>query len=83
MEDPHHHMLKHWLENLKQESSNEQTSAAIAEIEAIRKQMVLENNKETPSSLPSIPCESIVPSNVTDYLFVYLFIRKFKKTNNK
>lgn len=75
MEDPLHHMLQNWLENLKQKSSNEQASAAIAEIEAIRKQMVLENNEETPSSLPSIPCESIVPSNVTDYLFEYLFIR--------
>lgn len=68
LENPFHKMLQMWLELLKPESSCKHALGAIAEIEAIRKQMTFDRNKET-SFLPVITVKSNVPTNVKDYLF--------------
>lgn len=68
-EEQLHQMLKDWLGKLKHEDSNKQTSEIIAEIEAIRKQLIIETNANTYSS--DLPCndnKAIVPVDVKDYL---------------
>lgn len=62
-------MLQDWLEKLGHEGLNRQTSEIIAEIEAIRKQLIIETNANTYSS--DLPCndnKAIVPVDVKDYL---------------
>lgn len=61
--------LQEWLEKLKHEGLNKLTSDIIAEIEAIRKQLILDTSSYTAG--PDAPCfdnKSIVPVNVKDYL---------------
>lgn len=69
-EEQLHQMLKDWLGKLKHEDSNQQTCEIIAEIEAIRKQLILDtsNNIAAPDA-PCIANKSIVPNDVKEYLF--------------
>lgn len=64
LEKPLHQMLQKWSEDLK--CFGEKASDIIAEIEAIRKKLVLTNSKAI--DLQSAGTGSIVPSNVKDYL---------------
>lgn len=62
-------MLQDWLEKLKHEGLNNQAPEIIAEIEAIRKQLIIDISINTNS--PDVPCNdnrSIVPVGVKDYL---------------
>lgn len=62
-------MLQDWLEKLKHEDLKKETSEILAEIEAIRKQLILDNSNNT--AAPDAPCfdkKSIVPVKVKDYL---------------
>lgn len=69
-EEQLHQMLKDWLGKLKHEDSNKQTSEIIAEIEAIRKQLILDTSSNIAAlDAPSIANKSIVPNDVKDYLF--------------
>lgn len=63
-------MLQDWLGKLKHEDLNKRTSEIIAEIEAIRKQLILDtsNNTATPDE-PCIDNKSNVPNDVKEYLF--------------
>lgn len=47
LEEPLHQMLQRWNESLKTETPTRLGSRFIAEIEDIRKQMVLDNRKDT------------------------------------
>lgn len=68
-EEQLHQMLKDWLGKLKHEDSNKQTSEIIAEIEAIRKQLILDTSSNIAAlDAPSIANKSIVPNDVKDYL---------------
>lgn len=69
-EEQLHQMLKDWLGKLKHEDSNQQTSEIIAEIEAIRKQLILDtsNNTAAPDAL-CIANKSTIPNDVKEYLF--------------
>lgn len=63
-------MLHDWLEKLKREVLNKQISEIIAEIEAIRKQLILDTSNNT--AAPDASCNdtnSIVPNDVKEYLF--------------
>lgn len=63
-------MLQDWLEKLKHEDLNKQTSEIIAEIEAIRKELILDTRHNT--AAPDAPCfdsKCIVPNDVRSYLF--------------
>lgn len=58
-------MLQDWLEKLKHEDLNKQTSEIIAEIEAIRKQLILDTGNNTNDlDAPCIANKSIVPNDV-------------------
>lgn len=62
-------MLQDWLEKLKHEGLKKQTFEIFAEIEAIRKQLILDISINT--AVPIAPCidnKSIVPNDVKDYL---------------
>lgn len=62
-------MLQDWLEKLKHEGLKKQTFEIFAEIEAIRKQLILDTSINT--AVPIAPCidnKSIVPNDVKDYL---------------
>lgn len=63
-------MLQDWLEKLKQEGINKQTSEIIDEIQAIRKQLILDtsNNIGVPDA-PNVENNSIIPDDVKEYLF--------------
>lgn len=63
-------MLQDWLGKLKHEDLNKQTSEIIAEIEAIRKQLILDSSNNT--AAPGESCianKSIVPNDVKNYRF--------------
>lgn len=63
-------VLQDWLEKLKRVVLNKQTSEIIAEIEAIRKQLILDTSSNIAAlDAPSIANKSIVPNDVKDYLF--------------
>lgn len=64
-------MLKQWLKDLNSTDSSKFTSRVIAEIEAIRKQMTLENNRDATacSALLSVETTSVIPKEIKDYLF--------------
>lgn len=62
-------VLQDWLGKLKHEDLNKQTSEIIHEIEAIRKNLILDTSNNT--AAPDVPCfdnKPIVPVNVKDYL---------------
>lgn len=72
IEEPLDHMLQKWSEDLKLEHFRGNASDVIAEIEAIRTKLVSRNGidtKEVDSNIPSTSSETVVPSNVKDYLF--------------
>lgn len=63
-------MLQDWLGKLKHEDVNKQTSDIIDEIEAIRKQLILDTSHNT--GTPDAPClknKSIIPDDIKEYLF--------------
>lgn len=63
-------MLQDWLEKLKQEGLKKQTFEIIDEIQAIRKQLILDTSNNT--GVPDAPCvenKSIIPDDVKEYLF--------------
>lgn len=63
-------VLQDWLGKLKHEDLNKQTSDIIAEIEAIRKQLILDTRHNTNGlDAPCIANKSIVPNDVKEYLF--------------
>lgn len=63
-------MLQDWLGKLKHEDFNKQISEIIAEIEAIRKQLILDTSTNTASlDVPCIANTPIVPNEVKEYLF--------------
>lgn len=63
-------VLQDWLGKLKHEDLNKQTSDIIAEIEAIRKQLILDTQHNTNGlDAPCIANKSIVPNDVKEYLF--------------
>lgn len=76
LEEPLHQMLQEWLEDFKTETSNKSTSEIIAEIEAICKQMEFINRKyrDISSRSSRLNTKSIVPDEVKEYLFRYLFL---------
>lgn len=63
-------VLQDWLGKLKHDDLNKQTSEITAEIEAIRKQLILDtsNNIAAPDA-PCIANKSIIPNDVKEYLF--------------
>lgn len=70
IEEPLHHMLQNWLEDLKLDHLRGNASDIIAEIEAIRKKF--SNNSidtDLDSNISSTSTETVVPGNVKDYLF--------------
>lgn len=71
LEEPLHQMLQRWTESLKTETSTSLVSILIAEIEDIRKQMVLDNRKDTTgvSIATCVGTKCIVPEDVKNYLF--------------
>lgn len=71
LEEPLHQMLQQWSESLKTESSTRLATRLIDEIEDIRKQMVLDNRKDTTviSIVTSVGTKCIVPEDVKHYLF--------------
>lgn len=64
LEEPLHQMLQRWTESLKSETPTRLGSRLIAEIEDIRKQMVLDNRKDMP-----VDTKCIVSEDVKSYLF--------------
>lgn len=66
LEEPLDKILQKWSEELKCVCSLENALDIIAEIEAIRKKLVLINGKDT--YLSSTGTDRIVPGNVRDYL---------------
>lgn len=73
IEEPLGHMLQKWSEDLKQlQHISGIASDVIAEIEAIRTKLVSRNSidtREVDSNISSTSSETVVPSNVKDYLF--------------
>lgn len=63
-------VLGDWLEKLKHKDLNKQTHDIIAEIEAIRKQLILDTRNNTNDlDAPCFANKSIVPNDVKEYLF--------------
>lgn len=64
-------MLQRWTESLKTERSTKLASRLIAEIEDIRKKMVLDNRKDMPvaSVVTNVETKCIVTEDVKNYLF--------------
>lgn len=72
LEEPIHRMLEKLLKDLKTAGFNKiQKSGITAEIEAIRKQMILENSKDISAApvLQNEETESVIPENIKAYLF--------------
>lgn len=72
LEEPIHRMLEKLLKDLKTAGLNKiQKSGITAEIEAIRKQMILENSKDISAApvLQNEGTESVIPENIKAYLF--------------
>lgn len=72
LEEPIHRMLEKLLKDLKTAGFNKiQKSGITAEIEAIRKQMILENSKDISAApvLQNEGTESVIPVNIKAYLF--------------
>lgn len=66
LEEPLHQMLQQWQKDLKRENFRGNASNIIAEVEAISKELVLTNSKDTDVPIPGT--DSTVPGNVKDYL---------------
>lgn len=71
MEEPFDHVLRKWLDNLRNQALTKVASEIIAEIEEIRKHLDLEKSKLTTgiSGLQGGGIELIVPDNVKVFLF--------------
>lgn len=71
LEEPITQMLQQWLKDLKSADSRKPTSRIIAEIEAICKQMTLENNRDTTvcSALLSDKTTFAVSEEIKEFLF--------------
>lgn len=71
LEEPIHQMLEQLWEDLKTADLNIIPPGITAEIEAIRKQMALENSKDISADpvLQNIGTKSLIPDNIKDYLF--------------
>lgn len=69
-EKPIHQILQNLSSYLTTEGRSKRTVRVMAEINAIRKQLVLKETKRTTAvcNLPIIECKSIVPGNMRDYL---------------
>lgn len=67
LEEPLQKMLQEWQRELKHERFRKNASDIIGEIEAISKELVLVNNKDT--DVPIAGSKSNVPGNVKDFLF--------------
>lgn len=67
LEEPLQNMLQQWRKDLKRERFCENALDIIAEIDAISKELVLFNSKDTHA--PISGSKSIVPVNVKDFLF--------------
>lgn len=61
-------LLQDWLEKLKQEGIYKQTSEIIDEMQAIRKQLILDTSHNNPDA-PNVENKSIIPDDVNEYLF--------------
>lgn len=71
IEEPLHHLLKKWSDEFKLEQFRGNASDVISEIDAIRKKLVSPKSIESTEvdcNIPSTSAETIVPSNVKDYL---------------
>lgn len=66
LEKPIHQILQHWSTGLKTEGLGKRTSRVIAEIKAIRKELVLDEHKRTTAATD---CKTCVPDDLKDYLF--------------
>lgn len=75
LEKPIHQILQHWSTGLKTEGLGKRTSRVIAEIKAIRKELVLDEQKRTTAATDLFPnkCKTCVPDDLKDYLFGYVF----------
>lgn len=71
LEKPIHQMLQNWSTYLKTEGLDKHTSRCIAEIRAIRKQLVFDESESTTaaSGKPCIRCKYLVPDDIRDDLF--------------
>lgn len=71
IEEPLHHILQKWLEDLKIDYLRGNASGIIAEIEAIRKKLLYNNSIDTDvdSNVLNTNTETVVPGDVKDYLF--------------
>lgn len=76
LEKPIHQIIQHWSTYLKTKGLGKRTSRVIAEIKAIRKQLVLDESKRTTtvSDLSRNKCKTCVPDDIKDYLFGWVFI---------
>lgn len=85
LEEPLHLMLQEWLEVLKTKCSSRLASGLIAEIEAIQKQMesCTIKDREVFQVLRSAGAGSIVPDNIINFLFRYLFVSYSQNQNVK
>lgn len=70
LEKPIHQILQHWSTGLKTEGLGKRTSRVIAEIKAIRKELVLDEHKRTTAATD---CKTCVPDDLKDYLFGCVF----------
>lgn len=71
LEEPIYQMLNQWLKDLKSADSSKSSSRIIAEIEAIRKQMTLEDNRDS-TACSALLCDetiSAVPEEIKNFLF--------------
>lgn len=68
LEDQLDQMLQDWLEKLKQEGIYKQTSEIIDEMQAIRKQLILDTSHNNPDA-PNVENKSIILDDVKEYLF--------------
>eukprot|EP00105_Crassostrea_gigas_P039428 XP_019923576.1 PREDICTED: uncharacterized protein LOC105330336 [Crassostrea gigas] len=75
LEEPLQKMLQEWQRELKHERFRKNASDIIGEIEAISKELVLVNNKDT--DVPIAGSKSNVPGNVKDFLFSISDVNSF------
>lgn len=83
LEKPIHQMLQNWSTYLKMEGLGKHTPRVIAEIKAIRKQLMLDESKRTTavSDLSRNKCKTRVPGDIKDYLFGWVFTQCLGKVS--
>lgn len=83
LEKPIHQMLQNWSTYLKMEGLGKHTPRVIAEIKAIRKQLMLDESKRTTavSDLSRNKCKTRVPGDIKNYLFGWVFTQCLGKVN--